>query len=125
MSRFLIFHLFFILLTNFHNIFIRCSISHHPKNSADSLHSFNFIHGNCPQVNFEPGNSQADKEIPLQHLKTDHFFMQNNGHSVNLDFPNENEFGDGYFFPGYGLLDQVYRLSNLHFHWGRNDSVEN
>lgn len=33
-------------------------------------------------------------ELPLKHLKTQAFFMQNNGHTVNLDFANENEFGD-------------------------------
>jgi len=58
-------------------------------------------------------------ELPLGHFVTDHFFMQNNGHTLNLDFAIQRE--RGYFFPGFGIARTRYRLSNVHFHWGRED----
>ena len=64
-------------------------------------------------------------ELPLGHFDADHFFLQNNGHTLNVDFAAENDKGDnGHLFPGEGISRTKYRLYNVHFHWGTNDSVK-
>ncbi|OXA57266.1 putative carbonic anhydrase 3 [Folsomia candida] len=58
--------------------------------------------------------------LPLDRFQADHFFIQNNGHTINVDMTPVGE--NSQFFPGHGLSFTKYKFSNVHFHWGASNS---
>lgn len=72
-------------------------------------------------INLEVGNRWAQRHIyfPMETFVADHWFIQNNGHTVNIDFTPSGE--SSRIFPGYGLSRERYKFSNAHLHWGRGD----
>jgi len=55
--------------------------------------------------------------LPLQSLKSDHFFLQNNGHTVNIDFIPSiiAPFCTSYPIRGSYIKEPSYKFGNAHF----------
>lgn len=63
--------------------------------------------------------SELVLKLPVSHFRADHFFLQNNGHTLNLDLTSK----DKVMFPIENEGDMQYKLYNVHFHWGKDDTV--
>jgi carbonic anhydrase len=66
------------------------------------------------------------QHLPLENLKADHYFILNNGHTVNLVFsPSMYHSCDDYVIRHNSFLNSYqrhsYKFGNVHFHWGKTN----